>query len=47
MYTEFEAIQGVLQNCESDCWIRHVCPSVRLSVWNISALAGRILMEFD
>ena len=41
------AFQGALQNCERECWIRHVCLSVRPSTWYNSALTGRILMEFD
>ena len=29
---------------KSDCWLRHVCPSV---AWNNSAPTGRIFMKFD
>jgi hypothetical protein len=48
MYIKFGGlIKARCQNCESDCWIRHVYSSVRLSAWNNSALTGRILIEFD
>jgi len=26
---------------ESDCWLRHVCPSAHLSAWNSSAATER------
>jgi hypothetical protein len=32
---------------KSDCWLRHVCPSVRLSTWNNSAPTGRIFMKIE
>jgi hypothetical protein len=30
-----------------DYWVRHVCPSVRLSSWNNSVLTGRIFVKFE
>ena len=35
------------KNSKSHFWLRHVCPSVRLSAWNNSAPTGRIFMKFD
>jgi len=32
---------------KSECLLRHVCPSLRLSAWKYPALTGRIFMKFD
>jgi len=51
--------RGRSQNCEIDCWLCHVCPSVFLhpclsvclsalsSAWNISILTGRFFIQYE
>jgi len=38
---------SVLKIEESDCRLRHVCPSIRLSVKSNYAPTGRIFMKFS
>jgi hypothetical protein len=39
--------RNVRKIAKSDYYLRYVCPSVRLSAWNNSALTGRVFVKFD
>jgi len=41
------AFRRLYKIAESDYWLYHVFPSVRLPAWSNTAAAGRTLMKFD
>ena len=44
---ECTVFRGVRKIAKSDCWIYHVCMSIRRLAWNNSVPIGRIIVKFD